>query len=97
MEKFTEDKLTALSKALEVPVDLTPDTEVEGKIRPSFNPGAILSKVFALFVYSGWNAGANLPSYTSVHADVEFWKKFFAEQALASQAADAPAAPPKTE
>ena len=84
MEKLIEDKLSALSKVLEVEIELTEDKEHENKIRPSYNMPAMIATIYALFVYSGWPVGATLPPYTGVHADIEFWKKYFTEKALAS-------------
>ena len=84
MEKLIEEKLSALSKVLEVSVELTEDKEAENKLRPSYNMPAMIAKLYALFVFAGWPVGAALPSYTGVHADIEFWKKNFAEKALAA-------------
>ena len=83
MEKLIEDKLSELSKVLEVPVDLTEDKENENKLRPSYNMPALIAKLYALFVFAGWPVPAALPSYVGVHADIEFWKKHFTEKALA--------------
>jgi hypothetical protein len=84
MEKLIEDKLSALSKILEVDVELTNDKDNENKLRPSYNMPAMISKLYSIFVYAGWPVSAALPPYTGVHADIEFWKKHFAEKAIAS-------------
>lgn len=83
MEKLIEEKLSILSKTLEVPIELTEDKENDNKLRPSYNMPAIIAKMYALFVYAGWPVGATPPPFSGVHADIEFWKKFFAEKALA--------------
>ena len=55
-------------------------TEDEGKVRPSFNVDAVISKMIALFVYSGLNVPSSFaPPYNRVHADVEWWKNKFNE------------------
>lgn len=91
MEKLIEEKLSALSKILEVSVELTEDKENENKLRPSYNMPAIMAKFYALFVYAGWPVPAILPPFSGVHADIEFWKKHFAEKALAMKPQGSPA------
>lgn len=91
MEKLIEEKLSAISKILEVDIELTEDKENENKLRPSYNMPAMISKLYALFVYAGWPVGAGIPSYNGVHADIEFWKKHFAEKALAEAQPTEPA------
>lgn len=91
MEKLIEEKLSALSKVLEVEIELTEDKENENKLRPSYNMPAITAKLYALFVFAGWPVSAALPPYTGVHADIEFWKKHFAEKALAEAPPPEPA------
>lgn len=90
MEKLIEDKLSNLSKLLEVNIELTKDEASENKLRPSYNMPAITSKMYALFVYAGWPVSAVPPPFSGVHADIEFWKKHFAEKALSE-------APPQTD
>lgn len=82
MEKLIEEKLSSLSKVLEIPVELTEDKENENKLRPTYNMPAMIAKMYALFVYSGWPVAASLPPFSGVHADIEFWKKYFAEKSL---------------
>lgn len=97
MEKLIEEKLSALSKILDVQIELTEDKDADSKLRPSYNMPAIISKMYALFVYAGWPVAASLPPFSGVHADIEFWKKYFGEKALAlASAPPGSEAPPQT-
>ena len=86
MENLVEKKLTELSSLLEVPVDFAPDEQQ--KVRPSFNASAILSKLHALMVVAGWPVSGAHITFHSVHADVEFWKMYFAKKAADEKPAE---------
>ena len=84
MEKSTDqivqDKLTAISDALEVPVQFAANEADANVVRPAYNPDAIISKLLALLVFSGISVPSTFaPGYNRVHADIEFWKKYMAK------------------
>lgn len=75
-----------------IEVKFTPDPQDQGRVIPAYDVNAILSKMIALFVFSGLSVPSSFaPPYNRVHADVEWWKKYMAE-ATAEPAAPAAAA-----
>lgn len=72
--------LMKISDELGVEVKFAPDTEDNGKVIPAFDVNAMISKMVALFVFSGLSVPSSFaPPYNRVHADIEWWKKTFEE------------------
>lgn len=84
MEKSTSasERFVEISRILETEVKFDQDPDDPQKASPVIDVRSLLSKLVALMVYSGWNVpAASMPSYTSVHADVEYWKRIFEQKA----------------
>jgi hypothetical protein len=74
-EAAVQQILTTISRALDVTVHLRPSPE-QGRMAPHYDVVAILSKLLALFVYTGLHVPyAFPPAYNRVHADVDFWRR----------------------
>lgn len=86
-----------ICRQLDVTVRFEADPDDGQKASPVIDVAAMLSKMIALMVYNGWNVPAHCnPSYTRVHADVEYWKRQFEQQVAAEtpKTEEAPSAPP---
>lgn len=82
MNNFVEDKLKELSSVMEVEVQFGESQGDQGRVMPVFNVNGIISKMLALFVFSGLHVPHSFPpSFNSVHADIEFWKQRIKEAA----------------
>ena len=76
MNEFIDEKLRTLSDAMEVEIKYCQEKDSEGKVLPAYDVNSIISKMIALLVYSGLHVPSSFsPSYNSVHAGVEYWKR----------------------
>lgn len=94
-EKKIEEILNGISKYLETEITLIEDPNNNNRVTPHYDMNGAVSKLIALFVYCGMNVPNSFaPPYNRVHADVEFWKKYFSniEDEAAKKAAEVPAA-----
>ena len=70
--------LVKLSEAMGVAVMF--QSAETGPVTPTIDINAIISKLVALMVYVGWSVPANIsPPFNRVNADMEYWKKAFAQ------------------
>lgn len=82
MHEETNKRLLAVCQAMELPVQFQADPGDSGRALPLFNPTAMISKLAALLVHAGAHVPVGImPSYNSVHADVQAWKEHFAKEA----------------
>ena len=80
MDGFIDEKMRKLSDAMEVEIKFAQDEKDAGLVHPVYDANAIISKMIALFVYSGMNVPVTFaPSYNNVHASIELWKRRAAE------------------
>ena len=71
-----DEILHSISDLLGVPVDYHPLQEDQGRVIPSYNVNAIISKFIALMVFNGLTVPTSFPpTYNCVHADIEWWKQ----------------------
>ena len=92
--------LKSLSQLMGSPIEYRLLQEDQGRVLPVYDVNGIISKMVALLVYSGLSVPSTFgPPYNRVHADIEWWKKFFeavpaplpALEPLAEQPAEQPA------
>ena len=93
-EEKINEIFTELSDLMGVEIQFKMDEEDQGRMIPAYNIDAVISKMLALFVFSGLNVSSSFaPPYNRVHADIEWWKNKFSEaQEVKSEEAPAPPA-----
>lgn len=76
VQEKIDNILNSLSDLMGIEVKFSPNNEDQGKVNPVYDINGILSKMIALFVFSGLNVPTTFPPpYNRVHADIEWWKK----------------------
>lgn len=86
--------LKNLSDLMGIPIQFHQTSEDQGIVIPAYDVNAIISKMIALFVFSGLNVPSSFaPPYNRVHADIEWWKQQM--ESISKQPAQTEAQPPE--